>query len=393
MFEAPDDRPGETPNRRANRATPRRAIDADHRIRDGDRRDRGRGHPVDPLSTRSASASRTPRSGRGERPPNDEAAAITALLFDAKGRDKEIDVAPGIRKGLGADQLLWVDLDGRDRRLLDRLGQALELADAVTADLDHEAERARLHRFSEVVLLTLVTVAPDHGRLQQRSLDILAGESLIVTIHDGPSTEVGETREDLADESRVGALDAAAMLGVIVDACLTAYLREVEEIERTIDRLDERALRSRGRADSVLDELVRLRHRLGLLRRALAPHREAFAPLARPDFELHEELGHPWPGLLDRLERAMGAIESVRTFLVGSFDIYMGRSAQHTNDVMKVLTLLSAILLPAVVLAGVFGMNFQLQIFDDPANVWLIVGAMITLAVGILGAARWRGWL
>ena len=129
-------------------------------------------------------------------------------------------------------------------------------------------------------------------------------------------------------------------------------------IEREIDRLDERALRRRPRND-VLARIVALRRRIGLIRRTLAPHRVAFAALARPEMELHEELGRPWPGLTDRLERTIDAVENLRDLLLGTFDIHMGRAAQDANDVMKVLTLLSAVLLPSVVLAGIMGMNFN----------------------------------
>jgi magnesium transporter len=294
---------------------------------------------------------------------------------------------------LGDRQLLWVDIDQRDQRHLDTLRDSLGIPQPMLRGMDEAPDRARLVRSEGMVRLTLITLADRDGTLHREGLDILAGRSLIVTVHDGPSTVVSETRDDLGDEARVGALTASAMVAALVDVCLAGYFRRVEEIERAIDELDDRALRSRGRADTVLSEMVRVRHRLGLLRRALAPHRESFAPLARPDFELHDELGEPWPGLLDRLERAIGAVESARMFLVGSFDIYMGRAAQHSNDVMKVLTLLSAVLLPAVVLAGIFGMNFQLGIFDNPSNVWLVVGFMVSLAIGILGVARWRGWL
>ena len=50
-------------------------------------------------------------------------------------------------------------------------------------------------------------------------------------------------------------------------------------------------------------------------------------------------------------------------------------------------------LLPAVVLAGVMGMNFKLGFFDNPENFWLVVVAMLGLAVGILGFARFRRWI
>ena len=109
--------------------------------------------------------------------------------------------------------------------------------------------------------------------------------------------------------------------------------------------------------------------------------------------ELHEELGRPWPGLIERLERALDSVENLRDLLLGTFDIHMGRAAQDANEVMKLLTLLSAVLLPSVVLAGVMGMNFKLSIFDDPNNFWIVVGAMVTFGVGMVVVARWRRWI
>ena len=99
------------------------------------------------------------------------------------------------------------------------------------------------------------------------------------------------------------------------------------------------------------DEVVRCAAVSPFCAEALAPHRWAFAPLARPDFEL-EGLGKPWPGIVDRLDSTVDAVENARELLIGAFDVYMATSAQRTNDVMKALTILSAILLPAVVLAG-----------------------------------------
>jgi len=97
--------------------------------------------------------------------------------------------------------------------------------------------------------------------------------------------------------------------------------------------------------------------------------------------------------LTDRLERAVEAVENLRDLLLGTFDIHMGRAAKDANDVMKVLTLLSAVLLPAIVLAGVMGMNFKLPFFDEPNNFWLVMAAMVVLAIAIVLAARWRRWI
>jgi magnesium transporter len=71
----------------------------------------------------------------------------------------------------------------------------------------------------------------------------------------------------------------------------------------------------------------------------------------------------------------------------------MGRLAQRSNDVVKVLTILSAILLPSVVLAGVMGMNFKAGFFDEPSNFFVVLGVMAAMSGIILGIARWRRWL
>jgi Mg2+ and Co2+ transporter CorA len=71
----------------------------------------------------------------------------------------------------------------------------------------------------------------------------------------------------------------------------------------------------------------------------------------------------------------------------------MTRTAQRTNDVMRLLTLASVVLLPAVVIAGVMGMNFKVPIFDNPAFFWVVIGVMLALAATTILVARWRRWL
>ena len=225
----------------------------------------------------------------------------------------------------------------------------------------------------------------------RRSLDLVAGHDWVVTVHDGPLEALHRLDTVTEGETRFGAMDAAGLMAAIADEVVAGYFSLVEGIEREIDELDERALRRRPKND-ILFRIVALRRRIGLIRRTLAPHRVAFAALARPEMQLHDELGRPWPGLTDRLDRAVEAVENLRDLLLGTFDIYMGRAAQDSNETMKVLTLTSAVLLPAVVLAGVMGMNFKLPFFDDTSNFWIVVGAMAAFAVSLLVVAKWRRW-
>jgi hypothetical protein len=81
--------------------------------------------------------------------------------------------------------------------------------------------------------------------------------------------------------------------------------------------------------------IVQMRRRIGRVRRLLAPHREAFAVLERPDMALHEDLGRPWPGLLARFEGTIDSVDRLRDALLGTYDIYMGRAAQRDSEVIE----------------------------------------------------------
>ena len=68
-------------------------------------------------------------------------------------------------------------------------------------------------------------------------------------------------------------------------------------------------------------------------------------------------------------------------------------SGQWTNDIMKLLTLATVILLPASVLAGIMGMNFKVGFFDAVWMFWAVIGAMLGIAVLVLSVARSQRWI
>lgn len=318
-----------------------------------------------------------------------------ARLYDARGVDRDVPIAE-IRASKADDRtLLWIDVDDRGDDQINEVAKALELEPTIVRQLGRERRRPRIIRQPDRIAMTLIAVEEDDtGALVLRDLDLVAGRNLIVTVHDGPLAAVEEFQQQLSGERELGLLDAGAFLTGLIDSVLAGYLREVEAVEREIDKLDEIALRMDRGDDDFLSMVVTLRHRIALLRRSLAPNREAVTPLVRPDFEVAKgDIVRPWPGLVDRLEQTISAVENARELLVGSFDIYLGRAAHRSNAVMKTLTIISAIALPAVVLAGVMGMNFHLEFFDTPENFYIVLMLMALFASAILLIARWRHWV
>jgi len=181
-----------------------------------------------------------------------------------------------------------------------------------------------------------------------------------------------------------------------LDHMLGHYFAAIAKLEEQIDGLDEQVMRAAfPDGDQQLGRIVDLRQSLASLRRSLVLHRELYTTLGDPDLTslASEDSAKRARALQARLERAVDAVESARRMVAGSFEILMARTSQRTNDTMKLLTLISAALLPSAVIAGVLGMNFKQSFFDLSYLFWLVIALMAALMVTVAVVARWRNWL
>ena len=144
-----------------------------------------------------------------------------------------------------------------------------------------------------------------------------------------------------------------------------------------------------------LGRLVELRRRIGSLRRALSPHREVVVSLAHPELDAlsTEESAELFADLEGRVAQALDAARETKESTFGSFDLIVARIGQRTNDIMKVLTLGTVILLPATVLGGIMGMNFKVGLFEHAWLFWAVIAMMLGIAAFVLAAARVRHWI
>lgn len=317
---------------------------------------------------------------------------VASRLFDVDGTDRSVELDDAVISGLSDRQLLWTDVSGPDDDELRRVAELFSLERESISNLLNPIGRPRLDVLDDYFEVNVVALV-DEGK-RAVSLDLFAGANWVVTAHHDPIEFLDEFRARVEGDTALGQIEAPSFLAALLDWQIGTYFASVDELERAVDVLDEQALRNDDRAN-LLHDLVRFRHRIAMVRRALSPHREVFAALARPDFEVlaaSQSAAH-FRSLQDRLERAISAVENAREMLIGSFELYMTQTAQRTNDVMRVLTIVNVVLLPAVVLAGVMGMNFKVGFFDISSLFWVVIAAM----VGIGGVTAWlahrRGWL
>ena len=93
------------------------------------------------------------------------------------------------------------------------------------------------------------------------------------------------------------------------------------------------------------------------------------------------------------MTQALEAARDTKESTFGTFDLLVARIGQRTNDIMKVLTLGTVILLPATVLAGIMGMNFKVGLFGQAWLFWAVIASMLLVAAFVLAIARVREWI
>jgi magnesium transporter len=175
---------------------------------------------------------------------------------------------------------------------------------------------------------------------------------------------------------------------------LSSYTAAFERIEQRLEDFDVHAMRGEG-ADEDIERLIEMRQQVGMLRRALAAHRSALVALTHPELEAlgNNASGERFQSLFVRFEATLQEARDAREAIVGSFDVLIARGGHKTNQIMKVLTLTSVILLPGALLAGVMGMNFKVGLFGHPWLFWVVVAVIVAVAPLTLGVARLRHWI
>lgn len=323
---------------------------------------------------------------------------IHVRRFDADRTDTVLTLEEALADAPDERQLLWIDVQGTfDPDVATRLADRFALDDRTKVALERPSDRPSLTIHGTYFHVRVAAEPTGVGRDRSAWVDVVAGaNNVVISRHSGPLAFLGDVDAQMDADSSVGVFTSATFVALLLDGAVTSYFGAVDAIEDEIDDLDARSL-LREERDDLLDELVTLRRRVSRLRRVLTDHRTVFASLGQTSMAqlVDDETGAAaLVAVAKRFDDAISAVEDTREALIGSFDVFMTRTAQRTNDVMKILAVTTVLLLPGSLIAGLLGMNVSVPVNkDDPSSFWFIVVGVVVLAAVIVGVARVRRWL
>jgi magnesium transporter len=324
---------------------------------------------------------------------------LTAYLFD-KQQGEEVESWFDRFQSLGRDEVLRLDLtDPSDDERHD-VGEALALGHlnpAALADRESDPKFEQYEGFLRVTAVAVSDAERDPAR-ERVVVDCLVGQNWVLTVHEADIAALDAFREVTAGKGALGSFDAPSFLAALLEWVVTSYLRAFDEVEASLEEFDVSVLESSiNDPEEQIKKLVDARRRVGQLRRALAPHREVFATLSHSEFDpiSSERSAERFTGLIARIDDALSSARDARDGIASSFDVLIVRTEHRTNEIIKILTLASILLLPGALIAGVAGMNvnFGAHEFSSSPVFWIAIAFIVGIALVTLGFARLRRWI
>lgn len=179
----------------------------------------------------------------------------------------------------------------------------------------------------------------------------------------------------------------------LIDALVDYYFVIAEEIGERIDAIDKKVLDNPS--PLLLKQIQTLKNELVKVRKAIWPLRDIISTLERNDSGLiRSETNVFLRDLHDHVIQLIETIETYRDLVGGLFDIYLSSQSNRTNEVIRLLTVITSIFIPLTFIVGVYGMNFK---FFPELN-WqygypIIWGIMVAIALGMLVFFKKREWI
>lgn len=269
-------------------------------------------------------------------------------------------------------------------------------------DVQSQMERPKIDEDEDYLFVIMHFPQWDsrQGVSRAREVDFFVGRGYVVTIHSGTLKPM----DTLWERCQIDETQRERMLGrganhtfyVIVDQLVDYIFPILRKVDNNIRRVEEDIFEADAR--EVIRDISFIRRDVMALRRIVRHQVPIVEQLERVDHPIiHEDLEEYFGDILDHLYKARDILDENFETVSNLADTVDTLASHRINEVMRILTVISVIMLPLTLLSSIYGMNVPLPgqegFTQNDAPFWLLAAAMILLAVGLLAYFRRRGWL
>jgi magnesium transporter len=234
------------------------------------------------------------------------------------------------------------------------------------------------------------------GRLHAAELDVFIGPDYVITLPQEPIVPLPAMWERATEQSdwrqHLFAGGSGRLLYEILDRCVDAGFPMLGQLGRKLRRLEDDIFE--GRSREIVRDISGTKQEIINFRAIIRPQRAVFRALERAkQRHFGDELDVYFDDLTDASERIWDVLENFKEIGEAIESSNESVLSHRLNDVLRVLTAVSVVLMPLTLLASIWGMNVHVPGEGDGAAFWFIIAGMAVILVSLVLYFRRRGWL
>ena len=314
--------------------------------------------------------------------------------------EHEIEDLNAVRGILGKLPVTWINVDGLgDASSIARLGEIFDIHRLAQEDVITVHQRAKVELYPNHYFI-VARMAQLNAHLETEQLSIFVGKNYVLTFQETPGDCFDPVRERIRKTgAKIRNSGPDYLAYALLDAIIDNYFPVLEHYGERLEMLeDEVVLRPNKQVISQIHEIKR---DMLTLRRAIWPLREALSALAREDTPfICAETRIYLRDCYDHVIQIIDLLENYRDVASSLMEVYLSSVSNRMNEIMKVLTMFTALFIPMSLIAGIYGMNFNTE--KSPLNMpelnWFLgypfaLTLMAIIAVVLLFYFRRKGWI
>jgi magnesium transporter len=301
---------------------------------------------------------------------------------------------------LSAAGLTWIHLDAPDALSAGLLAGRFGWHPLDVEDVLSRRQRPKVDDYVEDGYLFAVLHFPVYDpavqRLNAAELDVFVGPDYLVTLPTvelKPLTRLFErVLENEQFRVELFAKGSGRLLYEVLDDLFDYCFPILDKIGHKLDSIEDDVFE--GRSEEVVRDISNVKQEIISYRKIIKPERSTLRLLERHvERFLPEELEEYFDDIVDAAERIWDMLDNYKEVVEALEDTNESVINHRQNDILRVLTIFSVILLPLTLITGVFGMNVRFPGFDTAWAFWTVFGIMVAALIGMLTFFRLKRWL
>ncbi len=326
--------------------------------------------------------------------PADGGMIVNSVVYIDGERSQEITIESAHEHLTQSGRFVWIGLNDPDKPTINKLQKEFNLHELAIEDAFRAHQRPKIETYGDTLFVVLRTVQLNKKRVGSGETHFFLGSNFLITIRHHSSTSYAGVRARCESSPHLLKKGPAFAMYAVMDFIVDEYFPVVQELEMQVAGIEENIFREKARRDTTI-KIYKLKRQILEIKRSVSPLIDICNRLMRFDLKAIDEETKPYfRDVYDHAIRINEIVDNVRELLNAALDANLSMLTITQSEVAKRFAAWAAIIGVATMVAGIYGMNFDVM----PELTWkygypAVVGGTAAVCAFLYWKFRRSGWL